>query len=97
MKDCNSEWSENYFFILKCQCDAGLCILTVPIGVVTYLDARIFDLTTVELQWGPVMDEEQNGSIISYNIYYHPNSSNSNPACTVIHSVTDMVCEYIVL
>ena len=72
-----------------------LFILTVPSGAVTHLDARIFDLTTVELQWGPVMDEEQNGNITSYNIYYRTNSSNSYTA--VIRNVTDMVCDCIEL
>ena len=65
-------------------------LLLVPSGAVTNLDARNIDPTTVELSWGPVMDEEQNGNILSYNIYYRLNSSSG---FMVIRNVINMVCK----
>ena len=32
---------------------------------------RNINATVVELSWGPVNEREQNGIILSYNIYYH--------------------------
>ena len=64
---------------------------TVPSGPVTDLDVRNIDPTTVELSWGPVMAREQNGIILSYNIYYQQYDSMSNDYMTIIN-VTEMVC-----
>ena len=44
---------------------------TVPSGPVTNLVPRNINATIVELSWGPVNEREQNGIILSYNIYYH--------------------------
>jgi len=61
---------------------------TVPSGAVTALDVRNIDPTTVEIRWGPVMAREQNGIILSYNIYYRQNDS----TFMMIANVTEMVC-----
>ena len=37
----------------------------------TNLVPRNINATVVELSWGPVNEREQNGIILSYNIYYH--------------------------
>ena len=59
---------------MECQ---SFSIPTVPSGPVTNLNARNINATIVELSWGPVMAREQNGIILSYNIYYQQNDSNS--------------------
>ena len=51
---------------------------TVPSGPVTGLGARNINATIVELSWGPVMATDQNGIILSYNIYYRLNNSMSS-------------------
>ena len=48
---------------------------TVPSGPVTDLLPRNVNATTVELSWGPVDEREQNGIILSYNIYYRLSDS----------------------
>ena len=50
--------------------------LTVPSGSVTNLNARDVLSTSVELSWGPVNARDQNGVILSYNIYYRLHESN---------------------
>ena len=50
--------------------------LTVPSGSVTNLNARDVLPTSVELSWGPVNARDQNGIILSYNIYYRLHESN---------------------
>ena len=37
----------------------------------TNLVPRNINATVVELSWDPVSEREQNGIILSYNIYYH--------------------------
>jgi len=54
------------------------------------LVARHINPTTVELSWGPVMNREQNGIILSYNIYYRQNDSTSS-GYMMIANVTEMV------
>ena len=66
---------------------------TVPSGSVMDLNARHINPTTVELSWGPVMAREQNGIILSYNIYYQQNDSMSSDY-TMIVNVTEMVSMY---
>ena len=44
---------------------------TVPTGPVTNLVPRNINPTTVELTWDAVNQRQQNGIILSYNIYYH--------------------------
>ncbi|XP_065904155.1 cell adhesion molecule DSCAML1-like isoform X2 [Dysidea avara] len=61
----------------------------VPTGNVTDLNATNIDPTTVELSWGPVMAREQNGIILSYNIYYRQYDSTSNVYMMIIN-VTEM-------
>ena len=53
-----------------------LVCLTVPSGSVTNLNARDILSTSVELSWGPVNPRDQNGIILSYNIYYRLYESN---------------------
>ena len=50
--------------------------LTVPSGSVTNLNARDVLSTSVELSWSPVSARDQNGIILSYNIYYRLHESN---------------------
>ena len=52
------------------------CLPTVPSGSVTNLNARDVLSTSVELSWGPVNARDQNGVILSYNIYYRLHESN---------------------
>ena len=52
------------------------CLPTVPSGSVTNLNARDILSTSVELSWGPVNARDQNGVILSYNIYYRLQESN---------------------
>jgi len=66
----------------------------VPSGAVTSLDVRNIDPTTVELSWGPVVAREQNGIILSYDIYYRQNDSMSSNYM-MIANVTEMVCSYL--
>jgi len=54
------------------------------------LVTRHINPTTVELSWGPVMNREQNGIILSYNIYYRQNDSTSS-GYMMIANVTEMV------
>ncbi|XP_065904641.1 uncharacterized protein [Dysidea avara] len=61
----------------------------IPSGPVTDLDVRNIDPTTVELSWGPVMAREQNGIILSYNIYYRQYDSISNDYF-MITNITEM-------
>ena len=65
---------------------------TVSSGTVTGLDVRNIDHTTVELRWGPVMAREQNGIILSYNIYYRQNDSMYSDYIMIL-GVTEMVCK----
>ena len=67
---------------------------TVPSGPVTDLDVRNIDPTTVELSWGPVMAREQNGIILSYNIYYEQYDNITSDYFT-FSGVVRMVCEYV--
>ena len=53
-----------------------LACLTVPNGSVTNLNARDILSTSVELSWGPVNARDQNGIILSYNIYYRLHENN---------------------
>ena len=53
-----------------------LVCLTVPSGSVTNLIARDILFTSVELSWGPVNARDQNGIILSYNIYYRLHENN---------------------
>ena len=71
--------------------DALYCLfaLTVPSGPVTNLVPRNIIATTVELSWDPVNERQQNGVILSYNIYYHLNYS-FDPYMTVL-GVTERV------
>ena len=63
---------------------------TVPSGPVTNLNPRNINATIVELSWGPVMAREQNGIILSYNIYYRQNDSMSTYNF-IITNITEMV------
>ena len=63
---------------------------TVPSGPVTSLEAKNITPTIVELSWGPVMARDQNGIILSYNIYYRQNDSMSSDYM-MIANVTEMV------
>ena len=63
---------------------------TVPSGPVTSLEAKNITPTIVELSWGPVMARDQNGIILSYNIYYRLNNSMSSDYM-MIANVTEMV------
>ena len=63
---------------------------TVPSGPVTDLNVTNIDPTTVELSWGPVMAREQNGIMLSYNIYYQQYDSISSDYMMIIN-VTEMV------
>ena len=63
---------------------------TVPSGPVTDLNATNIDPTTVELSWGPVMAREQNGIILSYNIYYRQYDNITSDYMMIIN-VTEMV------
>ena len=61
------------------QMDCSACFAsTVPSGPVTNLTPRNIDPTTVELRWDPVNERQQNGIILSYNIYYHLLNSSDN-------------------
>ena len=66
---------------------------TVPSGPVTNLVPRNINATVVELSWGPVNEREQNGIILSYNIYYHLlNSSDPYMMITdVMERVSDVL------
>ena len=57
------------------RCIVLLVCLTVPSGPVTNLVPKNINATTVELSWDPVNERQQNGIILSYNIYYHLNYS----------------------
>ena len=57
------------------RCIVLLVCLTVPSGPVTNLVPRNINATTVELSWDPVNERQQNGIIVSYNIYYQLNYS----------------------
>ena len=52
------------------RCIIVFVYLIVPSGPVTNLVPRNINATVVELSWGPVNEREQNGVILSYNIYY---------------------------
>ena len=66
-----------------------LVCLTVPSDSVTNLNARDILPTSVELSWGPVNARDQNGIILSYNIYYRLHES-SNPYLMLL-GVTETV------
>ena len=76
----------NYYYL-------SLFAPTVPSGPVTNLVPVNINPTTVRLSWGPVNKREQNGIILSYNIYYRQNDS---IFYTIRSSVTERVSHYIV-
>ena len=63
---------------------------TVPSGPVISLNPRSINATVVELSWGPVMARDQNGIILSYNIYYRQND-NMSTYNFIITNITEMV------
>ena len=66
-----------------------LACLTVPSGSVTNFNARDVTSFSVELNWDPVNERDQNGIILSYSIYYQLNDSFD--AYTVLLGVTERV------
>ena len=66
---------------------------TVSSGPVTNLLPRNVTPTIVELSWGPVNEREQNGIILSYNIYYR--LLNSSDSYVMIYGVVGQVSEYV--
>lgn len=69
----------------------SLVCLIVPSGSVSNLHARDLRSTTIELSWDPVNEREQNGIILSYNIYYH--LLNTSDLYTRILGVTERVSD----
>ena len=69
--------------------------LTVPSGSVTNLNVRDVQATSVELSWGPLSERDNNGIILSYNIYYRLNNATSNVYMEILgvtERVSDVYC-----